>query len=120
MEASKNRATSTHIELKELLEKEEKRNEVLTWKLEDKEMICNKMELAYKAHENLLEAKSEIISNLKIIISREKETTCLQVQDDSAIVTSNERSIQNSNDNGGDKNPPSVIPGLQETTLCFK
>ena len=62
-------------ELTQQLECEEKLNLELAKKLEDQIVITNKTELVFNTQEKLVNSKKEIIENLKIIITQQKNGT---------------------------------------------
>ena len=62
------------------IESERQANRSLMKKLDDQEYINEKTEFAFNTQENLINAKDEIIKNLKTIISQGKDKSCNCVQ----------------------------------------
>ena len=65
------------------LESERQLNQDMVKKLEDQVIITNKTELAFSTQTNLVNAKNDIIQNLKIIIAQHKKEagSCLQLHE---------------------------------------
>ena len=81
-------------------------------KLEDQALILHKTELAYESQTELLNAKSEIIENLKTFLEHQKNDS---VSNKQTLRSEVETVGQLGND---ELTPP--IPGLQESVLCLR
>ena len=81
-------------------------------KLEDQALILHKTELAYESQTELLNAKSEIIENLKTFLEHQKND---YVSNKQTLRSEVETVGQLGND---ELTPP--IPGLQESVLCLR
>ena len=89
----KNRSTSTHsndmVELIDQLELLKHSNQDLAKRIEDQNLIVQKTELAFNTKNEMVEAKEEIIGNLKMIIEQLQKEISKQVSGDVNPILSN-------------------------------
>ena len=99
------------IVLNAQLESLKEANEILTSKWKDQTLITTKTELAFDTQNKLIASKSEIIENLKLIISQNKNGACSPQTDEEIASTAKNMTSQNS----VQKN----IPGFEESVICL-